>query len=138
MNKRVLVGLFLLSAMSGSTYAVSAAQAKKGLQDSVAFRNFCASYFGSVAIGGTVGAVTGSLIGYLENGTKQYLATKWDINAAPIGLLITLLCWAFEAEVRNDIVVGLQGDLDQYDIEYKRVPMLRSAQIAAWLAYLRE
>ena len=135
MNKRILVGLFLLSAMPVSTFTAPSMRVKN-LQNNAVFRNFCASYFGSILIGGGVGAATGSLINYLETGTKQYLKDKWDINAAPIGLLITLLCWAFESEVRNDIITGLQGDLDQYDITYKRVPMMRSAQIAAVLAYL--
>jgi len=87
-------------------------------------------------VGGGIGMVTGGIMKYLENGTKQYLAAKWEINSAPVSLLLTLLSWAFESEVRNDLVVGLQGDLDQYEIEYKRIPMLRSAQIAAWLTYL--
>ena len=135
MNKKitVLVGLFLLSAMPDSTFA---APAKKSLKDSATFRNFCASYLGAVILGGSIGTVTGTAIKYLESGTREYLARKLNIDSTTVSLFLMFACWAVEAEVRNDLVTGLQGDLDQNDIEYKQVPMLHSARIAAWLSYL--
>lgn len=136
MKKRVMlfVGLFLLSAMPASSDAASVF-AHRDLKNSTMFKRFCASYLGSAALGGGVGVVTGSLIKYLESEMQQYFSKKLNTNEIVTFALI-LLGWALESEVRNDIVGGLQGDLDEYQIAYKKVIMLRSAWIASWLSYL--
>lgn len=135
MNKRItfFVGLFLLtmSVLSDATPT----REHKNLKDSTVFKKFCASYVGSALLGGTVGAATGSLIKYLEGEAQQYLSQKWNINELATVALI-LLGWAIESEVRNDVVLGLQGDLDENQISYKKMIMLRSAWIASWLSYL--
>jgi hypothetical protein len=135
MKKRILlfVGLFLLSAMPSSSDA--AILPHKNLKDSTLFKRFCASYVGSVALGGGIGVVTGSLIKYLESEIQQYFSKKLNTNEIVTFTLI-LLGWALESEVRNDIVTGLQGDLDDYQIAYKKMIMLRSAWVASWLSYL--
>ena len=107
----------------------------KNLKDSAIFKKFCASYLGSAALGVGVGAVTGSLIKYLENEVQHYFSKKLSANELVTFALI-LLGWAIESEVRNDVVMGLQSDLDEYEIKCKKVIMLRSAWIASWLAYL--
>lgn len=136
MKKRVIlfVGLFLLSAMPASSDATPLL-VHRTLKDSTIFKRFCASYLGSAALGGGVGVITGSLIKYLENEVQQYFSKKLNTNEIVTFALI-LLGWALESEVRNDIVTGLQGDLDEYQIAYKKVIMLRSAWIASWLSYL--
>jgi hypothetical protein len=137
MNKRVMlfVGLFLLSAMPASSDAAPLLHAHRTLRDNTMFKRFCASYLGSAALGGGVGMITGSLIKYLENEMQQYVSNKLKMNELVTFALI-LLGWALESEVRNDIIVGLQGDLDEYQVDYKKVMMLRSAWIASWLSYL--
>jgi hypothetical protein len=136
MKKRVMlfVGLFLLSAMPASSDATSML-AHRSLKDSTMLKRFCASYLGSAVVGGTVGVVTGSLIKYLESEMQHYFSKKLNTNDVVTFALI-LLGWALESEVRNDIVMGLQGDLDEYQIAYKKMIMLRSAWIASWLSYL--
>jgi hypothetical protein len=137
MKKRItlFVGLFLLSAMPASSDATPLSNAHRALKDNPMFTRFCASYLGSAVLGGGVGMITGSLIKYLENEMQQYVSNKLKMNELVTFALI-LLGWALESEVRNDIVIGLQGDLDEYQIDYKKVIMLRSAWIASWLSYL--
>jgi hypothetical protein len=109
--------------------------AQRNLKDNATFKRFCASYLGSAVLGGGVGMVTGSLIKYLESEIQKYFSKKLNTNELVTFALI-LLGWALESEVRNDIVTGLQGDLDQYQIDYKKVVMLRTAWIASWISYL--
>ncbi len=136
MNQRItmFVGLFLLSAMS-TVVDATPALAHRTLKDNVTFKRFCASYLGSAVLGGGVGVVTGSLIKYLESEIQHYFSKKLNTNELVTFALI-LLGWALESEVRNDIITGLQGDLDQYQIDYKKMVMLRTAWITSWLSYL--
>ncbi len=136
MNKRItlFVGLFLLSAMPTACDAAPTL-AHRNLKDSTMFKRFCASYLGSAVLGGGVGMVTGSLIKYLESEIQQYFSKKLNTNELVTFALI-LLGWALESEVRNDIITGLQGDLDEYQIDYKKMVMLRTAWIASWISYL--
>ena len=137
MNKKIVffVGLFLLSGISVSSDAAPMLHAHRNLKDSTLFKKFCTSYLGSALLGGGVGAVTGSLIKYLETEIQQYFSRKLNTNELVTFALI-LLGWAIESEVRSDIIIGLQGDLDEYDIKCKKVIMLRSAWITSWLTYL--
>lgn len=137
MSKRItlFIGLFLLSAMPVSSDAAPMLHVHRNLKDSSIFKKFCATYLGSAALGGGIGAVTGSLIKYLESEIQQYFSKKLNANElVTFGLL--LLGWMLESEVRNDIVMGLQNDLDEYEIKCKKLIMLRSAWIASWLAYV--
>ncbi len=136
MTKKItlFVGLFLLSAMPASCDAAPTL-AHRNLKDNATFKRFCASYLGSAVLGGGVGMITGSLIKYLESEMQNYFSQKLKTNELVTFALI-LLGWALESEVRNDIVTGLQGDLDQYQIDYKKIVMLRSAWIASWISYL--
>lgn len=136
MNKRItlFVGLFLLSAMPTSSDATPTL-AHRNLKDNVTFKRFCASYLGSAVLGGGVGMATGSLIKYLESEIQQYFSKKLNTNEL-ITFALILLGWALESEVRNDIITGLQGDLDQYQIDYKKMVMLRTAWITSWISYV--
>lgn len=132
MNKRMLifVALFSLSSMSAVVKQEGKVQVKKHeTKDNGSLRTLYSSYIASLAVGGCIGATTGALIKYLER--------KGDIDAYSVSLLLYLLSWMLESEVRNDIIVGVQGDLDGYQIDYKKGLMFKSAWIASWLAYLK-
>ena len=132
MNKRifVFVGLSFLSTMSFSVFAACEMYAKKNVtRNDDPLRKFCSSSIASLALSGCVGATTGSVIRYLEK--------KFDIEAYPVALFLYLLSWTLESEIRNEVIIGLQGDLDAYQIKYKKGLMFKSAWIASWLAYLQ-
>ena len=101
---------------------------KNVIKDKSSLRMLYSSYIASLAVGGCIGATTGALIKYLER--------KGDIDAYPVSLLFYILSWMLESEIRNDVILGVQGDLDGYQIEYKKGLMFKSAWIASWLAYL--
>jgi len=69
----------------------------------------------------------------------RYLEKKLSLEMSkesPIALLLMLFGWALESELRNDIIIALQKDLDSYNIGHKRGLMFKSAWISSWLAYL--
>lgn len=132
MNKRMLIFAVLLSvsAMPFSVLAVSGACTKKNVfNNNASLRKFCSSYIASLAVGGCIGATTGSIVRYLEK--------RFDIESSPIALFLILLSWTLESEIRNDIIAGMQKDLDAYKVEYKKGLMFKGAWVASWLAYLQ-
>ena len=88
------------------------------------------SYISALALSGGVGAVTGGVLRYLENQLNMP-------ENSPLRLFVMLLGWALESELRNDIIIALQRDLDQYGVDHKKGLMFKTAWIASWLAYLR-
>jgi hypothetical protein len=95
---------------------------------SMVARKMYSSYIASLILSSCVGATTGASLRYIE---KQV-----NIEPSPIALLLTLLGWALESELRNDIIQALQKDLDMQDVMYKRGLMFKGAWISSWLAYL--
>jgi hypothetical protein len=87
------------------------------------------SYMSSLALSGGVGVITGGILRYLEQ--------KVTMQEGPLKLFMMLLGWAIESELRNDIIVALQRDLDQYGIDQKKALMFKGAWIASWLSYLQ-
>lgn len=87
------------------------------------------SYVGSLVVGGCVGAVTGSVVRYLEK--------KLNIADSPIGFFLFILSWLYEPEFRHDILATIQLDFDTYGIKYSKNSMSKMAWVASWLAYLR-
>jgi len=87
------------------------------------------SYMSALALSGGVGMVTGGVLRYLEQ--------KLNVPEGPLKLFTMLLGWALESELRNDIIVALQRDLDQYGIDHKKNLMFKGAWIASWLSYLQ-
>ena len=132
MNKRTLIVAVLLSSsvMPISVLAVPGTCAKKNIfNNNASLRKFCSSYIASLAVGGCIGATTGSIVRYLEK--------RFDIESSPIALFLILLSWTLESEIRNDIIAGMQKDLDAYKVEYKKGLMFKGAWVASWLAYLQ-
>ncbi|HLW73164.1 MAG TPA: hypothetical protein VKR54_03880 [Candidatus Babeliales bacterium] len=131
MNTRILVfvALFSFSSVVATVKQDDKNHVKKNvIKDKSSLRMLYSSYIASLAVGGCIGATTGALIKYLER--------KGDIDAYPVSLLFYILSWMLESEIRNDVILGVQGDLDGYQIEYKKGLMFKSAWIASWLAYL--
>jgi len=89
-------------------------------------KKFGLRYFASFVLSGGIGAITGSLIRYAE---KQLI-----IEASPYSLFLLLLGWCLESELREDIVIALEKDY----IGYKKGLMLKTAQLASWIAYLSD
>ena len=87
------------------------------------------SYMSALALSGGVGALT--------CGALRYLERKIDLPEGPVQLFVMLLGWALESELRNDIIVALQRDLDQYGIDHKKGLMFKGAWIASWFSYLQ-
>ena len=100
-------------------------------------KKFSASYIITVLLGSGVGVATGTFLTYVEKALLQYIGKHHRIDFSLLKLLVCLIGWSLEAEIRNDIVAGLQGDLDAYQMQYKKNVMFRSAWIASWLAYLK-
>jgi hypothetical protein len=47
------------------------------------------------------------------------------------------LSWSLESDFRDELIGVLQKDLDAYGIHHKKNLMLRTAQLASWMMYLR-
>lgn len=130
-SKQLFMGLFFLSAIPFSLSGGSGFSVKENVfKNNVALRKFCSSYMASLVLGGCVGATTGSLIRYIEK--------RFNIESSPVGLLLLFLSWTLESEIRNDIIAGIQNDLDAYQIEHKKALMFKSAWVASYLTYFRE
>lgn len=84
---------------------------------------------GSLLAGACVGAITGSIVRFLEQ--------RLNVADSPIGLFLAILSWCYEPAFRSEILAALQSDFDFYGIAYKKDSMLNAAWIASWLAYLR-
>jgi hypothetical protein len=110
----------LVFASATNTYAQSADTKKR--------QRVITAYVSSLILSGGVGAVTGGLVKYLEK--------KLEIEKCPLGLFLMLVGWALESELRNDIIVALQRDLDQQGIAHKKSLMFKGGWIASWLSYL--
>ncbi len=92
-------------------------------------RTLYSSYLASLVVSGCVGAATGGLLRYAEK--------KLNIEASSVGLFLMLLGWMLESEFRNDIIVAIEQDLNQYGIKYKKGLLFKGAWIASWIAYLK-
>ena len=138
MNKRIVtfVGLFLLSAAPISMFAARPVQ-RNIITDSAIVKKIISSPVASLLLGGSIGVATGSLIKYLEKGVLEHLRKECKMESPAAAFVVMLLSLAIESEVCNDLVVGLQSELDGYQIEHKKGLMSKTAQIAALLTYLR-
>ena len=133
---RILAIVFSLGIMPVSIVAQASAK-RNALENHPVLKKFCASYIASMLLGGGIGIATGSLLTYAEDALVNYVEKHQKIDNAFTHLLILALGWMLESEIRNDVVAGTQGDLDSYQIPYKKVLMFRSACIASWITYLR-
>ena len=130
MNKRILIFALVCSvSVVQSLLPINPiVYAKRGtLKNDMALRKFCSSYMASLLLSGCVGLATGSIVRYLEK--------RFDIEASPIALFLYILSWTFESEIRNDIIIGLQADLDSNHVGYKKNLMFKSAWLASWIGY---
>lgn len=132
MNKRMLTFAVVCSlfAMQFSFCANSGMYPKKNVtKNDAVLRKFFSSYIASLLLSGCVGATTGGIIRYLE---KQF-----DIESSQMALFLYLVSWTLESEIRNDVIAGLQSDLDGYHVEYRKGLMFKGAWLASWFAYLQ-
>lgn len=134
MNKRklVFVGLFFLSAMPFSAFAARN-NAKRNVIQNATVRQFLSSSIGSFAMGGCVGAATGSVIGYVQNGMMRYLS----IESSLLKLLLTAASCTIGLELCDNMIASVQSKLDSDQIEYNTDLMSRAAVVASLLAYLQ-
>lgn len=124
MKKHILSLIAMLAFASATdTYAHA-----KNMTKSERRQRVLTAYVSSLILSGGVGAVTGGLVKYLEK--------KLEIEKYPLGLFLMLAGWALESELRNDIIVALQRDLDQQGIAHKKGLMFKGGWIASWLSYL--
>jgi hypothetical protein len=129
MNKEtILCTIFFFLSMT-NIFAVECYEKNKLHKKDFTMQQQYSSYISSLLLSGCIGAITGSTIRYLE---KQL-----NIESQPIALFLTLLAWALESEVRNDIIANVQNNLDAYQIYHRKGLMFKSAWIASWLAYLQ-
>lgn len=131
MNKQGLIFavLFSLSALQASGDTVSQTPIKRnGKRANPSLVKLWSTYITSLVLSGAIGATTGGLTRYFEK--------KFNIEASPIGLVLGILGWTLESEIRNDIIAVLQNDLDVYDVGHKKSLMFKCAWIASWLTYL--
>ena len=84
-------------------------------------------------MGGCVGAATGGLIGYVQNGVVRYL----NIESSLLKLLLTAASCTIGLELCDNMIVGVQGNLDGDQIAYNKDLMSRAAVVASLLAYLQ-
>jgi len=126
MKKQVMM---IIAAISFLSAAYSSA-AYKTVTQTQKRQRLLTSYISALALSGGVGAVTGGVLRYLENQLKLQ-------ENSPLRLFAMLLGWALESELRNDIIIALQRDLDQYGIDHKKGLMFKGAWIASWLSYLQ-
>jgi len=124
--------LAILFFVSGAQmYAVSSdTHLKKSMMHcKVAARKVYTSYLASLILSGCIGATTGGVVRYLEK--------RLNVEASPVALFLIFLGWAFESEFRNDIIMGLQKELDENQISHKKGLMFKSAWATSWIAYLQ-
>src|SRR5579871_426178 len=86
-------------------------------------------YAGSLLAGACVGAITGSIVGYIER--------RFDVPDSAIGLFLSILSWIYEPAFRNEILAAMQSDFDFYGIAHKKDSMFNAAWIASWIGYWR-
>ena len=124
----VAISSFSVANMNGNS---EGAISKKSsiTQAQTRMKTLYSSYLASLVVSGCVGATTGSLLRYAEK--------KLNIEASSVALFLMLLGWMLESEFRNDIIVAIEQDLNEYGIKYKRGLMFKGAWIASWIAYLR-
>jgi hypothetical protein len=127
MKKHMMVFAVALSFLS-SSFSFSYEKRDTQLTRAEKRQRVLAAYISSLALSGITGALTG--------GTIRYLEKKLNVEACPVALFVTLLGWALESELRNDIVSALQADFDQYGIAYKKGLMFKGAWISSWISYL--
>jgi hypothetical protein len=132
--KHYVLSLLILFAFSTSMHCFESSQYnacwKKTTHCSRSLlKQLTSSYFTTLLLSGGIGATTGGLVRYLEK--------RLDVESSPIALFLALTGWLLESELRNDIIIGLQRDLDANHIEHKKSMMFKAAWIASWLAYLQ-
>lgn len=138
MNKRVLLmgGLLLCTMQSTMAEFSWFNNKKRAMQYNERVRKFFSSYMASMLLSSGIGAFTGGLARYIEQEVVQYIEKKHYKDPSIILIALFFLSWHLEAEIRNDIVMGLQSDFDAYQVGYKKHLMFRNARIASWLTYL--
>ena len=131
MNKNALLSVLFFALSTGSVCAAPQHKVEMPTraQCKALVKKLYSSYAASLVLSGCVGATTGAVTRYLEK--------KLNVEASPIALFIMLFGWALESEFRNDLIAGLQQDLDAYQIAHKKGLMFKGAWIASWLAYLQ-
>jgi hypothetical protein len=131
MNKRiVVVGLFFLSAVP---FSMSAARknAQRNFIQNATIRQFLSSSVGSLAMGGCVGMVTGSALGYVQNQAVNYFA----IESALMKFLLTAASCTLGSELCNNMINSIESNLDSDQIGYDDNLMSKAALVTALLAY---
>lgn len=124
---RILPGI--LGLLVYSSIVPSHAHTKNKYLPKVSFNKAKPANLSSLLASGIIGAITGSSISYLE---KRYeLDPSIGINS-----LLMLVGWLLESEIRNDIILILQRNLDEYGFTYKKSLMFKMAWLASWIAYL--
>jgi len=129
--------LFSLCAMPLFVQAEQRDSAKNVLKNYPQLRKFYASYIATALMGGGIGVATSTVLTYAEDVLFDYLQNHARINYSIMPLVVALIGWTLESEIRNDIVAGVQSDLDVYQIPYQKHLMFRSAAVASWLNYLK-
>lgn len=119
--------MIFVAALSFASVSSSSMQA--GLTPAQKRQRILTSYMSALALSGGVGVLTGGALRYLER--------KINLPEGPVQLFVMLLGWALESELRNDIIIALQRDLDQYGIDHKKNLMFKGAWIASWFSYLQ-
>jgi hypothetical protein len=125
-SKCIAIGKELSSFVKTSADTAGAAVRKRLFP----VKRLYSAYAASLLLSGCVGAATGGIVRYLE---KQL-----QVQSSPVSLFLVLLGWAIESELRRDVILGLQQDLDAYQVAHKKNMMFNVAWIASWLAYLHE
>lgn len=92
-------------------------------------KRFYSTYAASLVASACVGAVTGSVVRYIEK--------KLNKPDSPIGFFLFILSFFYEPEIRHEILAALQMDFDTHGISYTTNSMAKMAWIASWVAFLR-
>jgi len=139
MNRRIISNLMIcLLAMNASTFASHHSWLeKKSVHKDLNVKSFSVSYIVSLLLSGGVGIATGGFTAYFENVIVKYMKKSLPQEVAPLVWFLPFFTWIIESEIRNDIITGLQTDLDAYQIHYKKGLMLKNAALASWISYLR-
>jgi hypothetical protein len=131
MNKRIVfVGLFFLSAVPFSTSAARK-NAKRNVIQNATIRQFLSSSLGSLAMGGCVGAATGTAMGYVQNEVVKY----FGIESSLVRFLLTAASCTFGSEMCNNMINSVESNLDSDQIGYDDNLMSKAAIVAALLTY---
>ncbi|HEX4069507.1 MAG TPA: hypothetical protein VHX42_05410 [Candidatus Babeliales bacterium] len=133
MNKHIIfVGLFFLSTMPFSVSAATRKNAQRNVMQNATVQQFLSSSIGSLAMGVGVGAITGNVMGYLQNGIMQYFA----IESSLVRLLLTAANVTLGSEISNNMIAAVENTLDNNQIAYNDSMISKMAFVTAVLTYL--